>query len=236
MALYCGLALLLWGRVGKPNIIGQGALVAGLLGAFSTAGFGAFVVALIVAWMARKPKTNDLAVHFFVSVFKLSTLAGALWLAINAPVFGFASKGDLNATSLQERSNATNAGLAALVDHPLGGVHSGVQEAINLIASIAPLGAPFALIVIAALVLPRLGHPAKGLTTAPILLLLITLLLSQPAADSTFVFVLAGLIYTSGLPDMTALNVRKERSTKLEASKVRAPLPDAYARFEGTIR
>jgi hypothetical protein len=186
-------------------------LVAGLLGAFSTAGFGAFVVALIVAWMARKPKTTDLATHFLVSVFKLAALGGALWLAVNAPVFGFASKGDLNSVSLQDRANSTNAGIAALVDSPLGGVHSGNLDAINLIAAIAPLGIPFALAVVGALVFPRLGHPAKHLTTASILLLFITLLLSQPAGDSTFVFVMVGLIYTVALPDMDAVSAPRIR-------------------------
>lgn len=200
MSLYCGLALLLWGRVGKPNIFGQFALIAGLLGAFSTAGFGGFVVALMVAWIVRKSKTKDMSVHFFGLLFKLAALGGGLWLAVYAPVFGFAVKGTMNAISLEDRSNATQAGLDTLADSPLLG--SGEGQAINLIASIAPFGVILPLTVVAALLLPRLGHPDKRLTTAPILLLLITLLLSQPAGDSTFIYVMAGLIYACCLPDM----------------------------------
>lgn len=214
MSMYCGLALLLWPRVGRPRFLGVVALIAGLLGAFSTAGFGAFVVVVMIAWMARKPKGGDAFTHLIAFVLKLAALAGAAWLAIFAPVFGFASKGDLNETSLMDRSNATEEGLKALSNAPFGGVHTGLQGGINLIASLAPFGIPFFLAVCAALFLPRIGHPNNAAATAPVLLIFITLLLSQPAADSTWVFILTGLAYTSALPDALALNAPKERSVE----------------------
>lgn len=195
MALYCGLALLLWPRVGKPRLLGQFVLVVGLLGTVSTAGFGGFVVVVIVAWIMRRPSRGDAFTNYIALVGKLSCLAGAIWIAFFAPVLGLGAKDEMNAVSLNDRTTATQAGLDALVTSPLGGVGTGLQESINLIASIAPFGVPFGLLVIAALFLPRLGHPSKHMTTAPIALIFITLLLSQPAGDSTFVFILAGLVY-----------------------------------------
>jgi hypothetical protein len=195
MGMYCAVALLVWGRVGKPRWFGRAVLLAGLVGTFSTASFGAFAVALGVAWIARSALQKDPVRHYFGLLFKLAFLAAALWVAIYAPVLGYASKGDYNAISLAQRQASTNNGLAALTEHPLGGVYGGQLDAINLVAALAPFGVPFALIVIAALLLPRIGHPAKHLTTAPIFVIFVTLLLSQPAADSTFAFVLVALIY-----------------------------------------
>jgi hypothetical protein len=176
-------------------MIGRAVLLAGLLGTFSTAAFGAFAVALGVAWIARSALQKNPALHYFGLLFKLAFLGAALWVAIYAPVVGFADKASYNAVSLDQRTQATNAGIAALTEHPLGGVFGGQQEAINLVAAIAPFGIPFALIVVAALLLPRIGHPAKHLTTAPIFVVFVTLLLSQPAGDSTFVFLLVPLVY-----------------------------------------
>jgi hypothetical protein len=195
MGMYCAVAFLIWGRVGKPRMIGRAVLLAGLLGTFSTAAFGAFAVALGVAWIARSALQKNPALHYFGLLFKLAFLGAALWVAIYAPVVGFADKASYNAVSLDQRTQATNAGIAALTEHPLGGVFGGQQEAINLVAAIAPFGIPFALIVVAALLLPRIGHPAKHLTTAPIFVVFVTLLLSQPAGDSTFVFLLVPLVY-----------------------------------------
>ncbi|MHA7282225.1 hypothetical protein [Arthrobacter sp. TMS2-4] len=200
MALYCGLALLLWPRVGKPRRLGQLILVAGLLGTLSTAGFGAFAVVLLIAWIMRKPRGGDLFTHYIGFLFKAALLAGAAWVAIYAPILGLEAKGSLNSVSLSERAIATSAGVRALTEAPFGGAPTGVQDSINLIAVIAPLGLPFSLLVVAALVLPAIGHQAKHVTVAPIMLIFVTLLLSQPAGDSTFVFVLVGLIYLLAAP------------------------------------
>ncbi|WP_307081637.1 hypothetical protein [Arthrobacter agilis] len=202
MALHAGLALLLWPRLGRPRWPGQAVLLVGLLGTFSTAGFGAFVVVLILAWFARKPKSGDLFTHFLGFLFKTSALAIAVWVAVAAPVVGLASKQTVNAESLGDRTEAMRLGLAALTEHPFGGAEAGSQAAINLIAALALLGIPYFLLVTGTLFVSRLGHPAKHLTFAPIALIFITLLLSQPAGDATFVFVLTGLAYTLTLPDM----------------------------------
>lgn len=229
MSMYAGLALLLWPRVGRVRLPGAVFLIIGLLGTFSTAGFGAFVVVIILAWMARGDKGSDPAVHFLSFLVKLVALGLAGWVALTAPVFGYMAKGDVNAVSLDDRTRATNAGLGAIVDNPFGGVHTGVSEGINLLASLAPLGIPFFVIVVGTLLLPRIGHPNKAATTAPILLILIVLLLSQPASDSTFVFIMAGLIYTASLPDMPVL-APKERAQG--PVKVARPAPsEMYARL-----
>jgi len=122
-------------------------------------------------------------------------LAGAAWLAVNAPVLGLAAKGQINEISLVERGAATAAGWQALWETPLGGEATARLSGINLVAAIASAGLPFVICTIAALVCPRISHRARPLTSAPIMVLLLTLATSQPAKDSTWVFVLAVMAY-----------------------------------------
>lgn len=81
MGLYCGVAFLIWGRVGKPHWVGRGILLLGLLGTFSTASFGAFAVAVGVAWIARSATLKDPALHYFGLLFKFAFLGAALRVA-----------------------------------------------------------------------------------------------------------------------------------------------------------
>ncbi|WP_247828492.1 hypothetical protein [Arthrobacter antioxidans] len=202
MSFYAGMALLIWRRVGTPRPAGQALLILGLLGPLSTAGFGAFAVVLAIVLFAKKPRTKDVFVHYIVFIIKCGVLAGAVYCAVFAPILGFAAKADFNEVSLNERSSAIRNGVEAMTSSPLGGAGEGAQTSITLIAAIAPFGIPYFLLILAALLLPRIGHPAKHRTTGPIALVLITLLLSQPPGDSTFVFILAGLTYVIALPDM----------------------------------
>jgi hypothetical protein len=200
MAIYAGIALLLWPRVGKPKLLGRAILVLGLLGTISTAGFGVFAVVLILTWIANPSPMGDAFTRLVGFTFKVGFLAVAAWVAYNAPVLGFSAKGGLNEVSLTERSNATAVGLEALTASPLGGVHSGVQDSINLVASLAPNGLPFFLIVTAIFLLPLASRRIRAGAFGPLMMIYLTLLLSQPANDSTFVFILAGLACVLSIP------------------------------------
>ena len=81
-------------------------------------------------------------------------LAG--WVAFYAPVLGLAAKQTSNETSLDERSDATAAGLRAITERPWGGHGTEKQAGINLISDVAVNGLPFVLLVTAALLVPLL--------------------------------------------------------------------------------
>jgi hypothetical protein len=177
-----------------------------MLGTFSTAGFGAFVVALAIGWLfpgsnRKYPLRSNVGFHYFRDLFKLACLGLALWVAVYSPYFGLISKQSYNAASLDERRVRTQAGIDAILSAPFGTRTSQANEAINLIAAIAPFGLPFPFIVVSALVLPRIiGRGFVHGTAAPIFAIFATLLLSQPALDSTFIFVLIALVYELASP------------------------------------
>src|SRR5881409_1627646 len=91
-------------------------------------------------------------------------------------------------------SDATAAGLRAITSRPWGGHGTEKQAGINLISDVAVNGLPFVLLVTAALLLPLLllrRPPGVRGRAAPVALVVFaTLLTSQPAAASTWVFVL----------------------------------------------
>ena len=74
-------------------------------------------------------------------------IGGAAWVALYAPVLGLAAKQTSNETSLDERADATAAGLRALTTTPLGGQGTEKQAGINLISDVAVNGLPFVLLV-----------------------------------------------------------------------------------------
>lgn len=197
MSMYAGTAFLLWPKVGKPRLLGRIIILVGLLGAFSTAGFGVFVVVLALSWLSRKSKTKDAAIGCMGLAIKVALVAVAAYVAVVAPVFGLSSKGEMNSVSLDERSNAMKRGVDAVSDSPLGGVH-GVQEAINLVAALAPNGVPYVLIISSAVLLPLLARKYRPVF-APVMLVFLTLLLSQPPGDSTFAYILVVLAYSLAL-------------------------------------
>jgi hypothetical protein len=195
MGMYLAFAFFLLPRVGWHKARWRLLCVLGILGTVSTAGFGVFVVVLAFEWFLRTRQTTNLLADYLRRLVGVSLLAGAAWLAINAPVLGLAAKGEINEISLSERSAATAAGWDALWNAPLGGEATGQLSGINLIAAIASSGLPFVICVVAALLMPRVSHQARSLTSAPIMVLLLTLATAQPAKDSTWVFVLAVTAY-----------------------------------------
>lgn len=196
MAMYAAFAYFLLPYSGtKGHWWQRPLLLLGLVGTISTAGFGVFVVVWALARFLVK-RDEPMAIGYLRQLTGLGVLAGALWLAVAAPVLGLAAKAELNQVSLDERTQATQAGLVAIKDVALfGGEAADVVAGVNLIASAAASGLLFVLAVCAALWLPRLAHPDRSRTTAMVSVLFLTLLTSQPPGDSTWVFGLCLLAY-----------------------------------------
>jgi hypothetical protein len=169
-------------------------LLAGLVGTLSTAGFGVFVVVLAVDVFLR-PRGPIGPLGMVRQIGGLGAMAGAVWLALEAPVLGLAAKESTNEASYDERSDATAAGLRALTEHPWGGHGTESQAGVNLISDIAVNGVPFVVLAGAALLVPPFltRSAGSGRGTAVALVVFLTLLTSQPAAASTWAFLLVVL-------------------------------------------
>jgi hypothetical protein len=199
MAMWCALAYFLIPRITKRRSrVVRAMLLVGMLATFSTAGFGVFLVVWSFEKFLRPRRGGDASLTYLRWVVGGIVMVAAVWLAIKAPVFGLDAKSIMNATSLDDRTLATRAGLNALRTSPLVGTSHG--SGVNLVASIAGAGLPFSLAVLAALFMPLRSHPARGMALGPISVLAITLVTSQPAQDSTWVYVAAVIIYAVTLP------------------------------------
>jgi hypothetical protein len=191
MAMYCAAAYFLSDRVGLRRRRLKLLIVVGLVGCISTAGFGVFVVAWAYHVFLRDRGTGISIAGFLRHVSGVVATVLAAWVAITAPVLGLAAKSTQNATSLDERQLATEAGLRALSTSPLGGTPTEVQGGINLISDIAVSGLPFVLLVCAAILLPILSRrETPGTGNVVIVIVFLTLITSQPAKDSTWAFAL----------------------------------------------
>jgi hypothetical protein len=194
MAMYCAAAYFMTDMVGMRSRRLKLLIVFGLVGCISTAGFGVFVVAWAYHVFLRDRGNGISVAGFLRQVGGVIATLLAAWLAVDAPVLGLAAKTTQNATSLDERQLATEAGLRALFDSPLGGTATEVQGGINLVADIAVGGLPFVLLICAALLLPVLGRRgAGGYGNVVIVIVFLTMLTSQPAKDSTWAFALVAI-------------------------------------------
>lgn len=200
MAMYAAFAYFLAPRVGLSRWWLKLILLVGLLGCVSTAGFGVFLLVWAYEAFVRPRQTGPSFTAYLRQLFGLGAVSGAAYLAVTAPVLGLAAKHDQNAVSLQDRAVATQRGWDALFTAPLGGGGGVTNSGINLVASIAGPGLPYVLLVAAALLLPRRTHRAVALTTAPVAVLLLTLITSQPPGDSTWVFVAVLVVYAVTQP------------------------------------
>jgi hypothetical protein len=206
MAMYCAVAYFMTDMVGWRSRRLKVLLVVGLVGSVSTAGFGVFVVAWTYHSFLRDRGTGISLGGFLRQVLGLASLAGAVWLAIAAPVLGLAAKETQNVVSLDERQVATEAGLHALTTEPLGGPPTVAQAGINLISDIAVSGLPFVVLVTLALLLPPALHrgPAR-FSNAVVACVFLTLLLSQPPKDSTWAYAVVALAVALRGADMEPL-------------------------------
>jgi hypothetical protein len=198
MAMYAAFTFFLLPRIGW----GRWRIVAlfGLLATGSTAGFGVFAIVLAFEVFLRRRESLAPFTDYVRRLVGLAVMAGSVWVALYAPVFGLEAKGARDQYSVDARQAATSAGWEALKSSPLGGNSTQVVGGVNLIAAIAAAGLPFVLCVLAALLLPRVSHRARHLTSAPIAILVLTLLTSQPPQDSTWVFVCALMVYAVTQP------------------------------------
>ena len=191
MGMYAGFAYLLAEKVRLTGRLPRAALLAGMVGTFSTGAFGVFVLAWTVDRFLRRGRRG------LTRAFGLVAMVCSVWLAWAAPVLGVSDKAQADRYSVGARQAATEVGLRALAEDPFsGGQGAQVVGGVNLIAAIAAHGLMFSILILLALVAPRLGHPQKWLTTGPILMLVGTLLVAQPPMASTWVFVAAAMAYT----------------------------------------
>ncbi|WP_433783416.1 hypothetical protein ACQPX6_25500 [Actinomycetospora sp. CA-101289] len=206
MAMFCAASWFLADAAGYRARWVKVLLLAGLVGTLSTAGFGVFVVVLALDLFLR-PRGGIALTGFVRQVGGLVAIAAAGWLAVAAPVLGLNAKQTTNETSLAERQDAAAAGIRALTESPLGGLGSEKQAGINLVSDIAVNGLPFVLLVSLTILVPPLLAPGRG--AAPLgravpvaLVVFLTLLLSQPAAASTWAFALVAVACAAeGLTD-----------------------------------
>ena len=196
MAMYCAAGWFVAEAVGYRSWLVRLLLLAGLVGTLSTAGFGVFVVVVALDLFLR-PRGGIRLSGMVRQLGGLIAMGLAGWVAFYAPVLGLAAKQTTNEASLDERSDATAAGLRAITSRPWGGHGTEKQAGINLISDVAVNGLPFVLLVTAALLVPLLllrRPPGVRGRAAPVALVVFaTLLTSQPAAASTWVFVLVAL-------------------------------------------
>ncbi|WP_433029663.1 hypothetical protein [Actinomycetospora sp. CA-053990] len=197
MAMSCAAAWFLADAVGYRARWVKVLLLAGLAGTLSTAGFGVFVVVLALDLFLR-PRGGVALRGFLRQIGGLGAIAGAAWVALYAPVLGLSAKQTSNETSLAERQDATAAGVRALSESPWGGLGTEKQAGINLIADVAVNGLPFVVLVSLAVLVPAFVAPGRGAEpvgrAVPVaLVVFLTLLLSQPAAASTWAFALVAV-------------------------------------------
>jgi hypothetical protein len=202
MAMYCAVAFFLADAVGIGTRRVKALLIVGLLGCVSTAGFGVFVVTWAYSRFLRD-RGGITMVNYLRQVGGVGATVVALWLAVTAPVLGLSAKSTQNATSLDERRAATEAGIKAFFDSPLGGDIHLVQGGINLISDIAVSGLPFVVLVCVGLLLTTIGSGGTRGGSAVTAVVFLTLLTSQPPRDSTWAFgvvILAATLHRSDTP------------------------------------
>jgi hypothetical protein len=217
MAMYCAVAYFMADLIPRHRRLVKLLLIVGLLGCISTAGFGVFVVVWAYRTCLSDRGTGISMAQYLRQLFGIGAMAAAIWVATEAPVLGLSAKASQNETSLDERLFATQAGLRALSEQPLGGLPTEAQAGINLIADIAVGGLPFVLFVCGGLLLPLLWRGRASTGNAVVLVVFLTLLLAQPAKDSTWAYGVVALALALNRSDIssttrTGLGDDRERS------------------------
>lgn len=201
MSMYCAVAFFLTDARGVGGRKLKPFLLAGLVGCLSTAGFGVFVVAWAYQRFLRDRGEISMA-NYLRQLLGLGAIALAVWLAISAPVLGLSDKND---TSFNAREAATDAGVRALYDNPWGGDYDIPDGGINLISDIAVAGLPYVLLVCVGLLQAVIRSGPRHPGNVIILVILVTLIASQPSRDSAWAFglvVLACAFGRSGPADL----------------------------------
>ncbi|MCO7203591.1 hypothetical protein NH287_08810 [Microbacterium sp. CnD16-F] len=190
MGMYIAFAAVAWRWVGRPRWWGYLLLSAGLLCTLSTAGFGIFIVVIAYEIFFRARSVESLGRRSARALAGAATVAGAVWIALYAPVVGLLAKSDVNVLSLEERSSVLNRGIVALTDFSLGESTGVANDGIGLIAASAPNGWPYFLLVSLAFLVPLIAAGNHHRPVAMVMVLYLTILLAQPPQDSTAVYAL----------------------------------------------
>lgn len=159
-------------------------LLVALLLTQSTAGVALFAA----AWglqVLRGGKVRALATRFAISLMVL----GGLLLAALAPEFGLLEKVD-SGSSFSDRWAATANGIHALFSTPFDAATEVPMASINLIAGIAATGLPWFVLMCTFFVLPVVRSRITDWQQYAALLVFGTVLLAQPALDSTGILAL----------------------------------------------
>lgn len=200
MAMYCAAAFFMADMLKMRSKWIKPLLLLGLLGCVSTAGFGVFVVTWAYHRFLRDRGGISMK-NYLRQVGGVAMMGVAVWVAVAAPVFGLAAKSTQNAASLDERSAATMAGVTYLFSDPWGGHYNIVQGGINLVSDVAVSGLPFVVLVIVGLLLTITSSGNKQFSNAVGIVVLLTLLSSQPPKDSTWAYGLVVLACALRRPD-----------------------------------
>lgn len=193
MALYGCVAYLMLPMVRWSSRVLKVTILLGTLGTISTAGFAVLLLCIVIRFISSTRGLGS-SVVILRLVFGLCLMAFALWAALYAPVLGFDAKGEQNELSLSERSLATEMGFRALASDPFsGGLAADKVGAVNLVAAIAAYGLPFSFAMGVACIAPLFRHPKPWQLLPLSGAIFVTLLTSQPALDSAWVFALASL-------------------------------------------
>lgn len=217
MAMYGAVAYLLMPILGWRRKIVRVAILAGVLGTISTAGFGIAVVCIALDYLLNGRSRSGFETFMRLS-FGLAVLGGALWVAFYAPIVGLDVKGEQNGISLSERSMAMDAGLWALMNDPFsGGLAADKVGAVNLIAAIAAYGVPFSAAIAMAAIMPVLRHPKRKVFMPLAAVILLTLVSAQPSLDSAWAL---GLIILAGA---VALEPAEPSTKKVRPARSKLP-------------
>ena len=191
MGMFLGVAFFAWRLIGGGHWVGYALMLAAMAGTLSTATFGAFVVVAAYEFFIRPRAYVDPLAAYLRQALGASLLVFAAWLAFTAPVLGYQAKQTLNETSYSERTTLLKAGIDALSRFSLGEDPTMPMQGISLVASVAIFGWPFFVLVSLAFLTPLALESEGGVRyAAPVLMMYLTLLLSQPPQDSTAVYVL----------------------------------------------
>lgn len=225
MALYAGIAFLLFPYTGWKSRIVRYSMLVGLLGTISTAGFAVFAVSIALSIMVNARGRTQFG-RTVQRIFGAGLVAAGTWAAFFAPVVGLAAKEEQNAVSLSERTIATQAGLDALsINAFSGGLQADVVGGINLVAAIAANGIPYVLAITLAVLAPLRLHPNRKAAIPILAAIFVTLLASQPAKDSVWVFCL--VVIVAAATRAPSLPIKGARKRVLTA-KPRLAVPGNY--------
>lgn len=206
MAMFAAAAFFLWPLAfrGSPVLTFlRLLLIGGVLTPISTAGFGVFVVVAAIAFLLS-PGATTIGAKASRWLVGAVAVGFAVWVALYAPVVGLEAKANQNALSLNERNAVTQAGIDALTNLSLGEPSEARVANINILASAAENGWPYVVLMTLALLLP-LAFTNWRRAAPPVLVVFLSLLLSQPPGGSIGAYII--VVLACALADDRAKNV-----------------------------